>query len=47
MLYLDKDNLNSLYTIQNFTRTNNATLTIMQGGEHWIHTDKQMEFLYN
>ena len=22
-----------------------ATLTVMEGGEHWFHTDEQMQFL--
>ena len=38
ILYGEKDN---------FTNKTKANLTIMKGGEHWFHTDEQMEFLDN
>ena len=47
ILYGEKDNLTSYETILNFTNKSKANLTIMKGGEHWFHTDKQMEFLNN
>lgn len=45
ILYGSNDNLTSAATISNFAKTHNAALTIMQGGEHWFHTDEQMRFL--
>ena len=32
-------------TIYEFAEQAGATLTVMNGGEHWFHTVKQMEFL--
>lgn len=45
ILYGSKDNLVSLETITKFANKINAPLTVMEGGEHWFHTDEQMEFL--
>lgn len=45
ILYGSKDNLVSLETITKFADKINAPLTIMESGEHWFHTDEQMEFL--
>lgn len=45
ILYGENDNLTSLETISRFAAKINATLTIMSGGEHWFHTEKQMRFL--
>lgn len=47
VLYGSKDNLTSFDTIQSFVKTHNATLTIMEGGEHWFHTEEQLKFLDN
>lgn len=47
ILYGDKDNLTSSDTIVNFAKAHNAGLTVMPNGEHWFHTDEQMEFLKN
>ena len=47
ILYGEKDNLTSYETILNFANKTKANLTIMKGGEHWFHTDEQMEFLNN
>ena len=47
ILYGEKDNLTSYETILNFTNKSKANLTIMKGGEHWFHTDEQIEFLNN
>ena len=47
ILYGEKDNMTSYETILNFTNKTKANLTIMKGGEHWFHTDEQMEFLDN
>ena len=47
ILYGEKDNMTSYETILNFANKIKANLTIMKGGEHWFHTDQQMEFLDN
>ncbi|MGM9874202.1 MAG: alpha/beta hydrolase [Bacilli bacterium] len=45
ILYGENDNLTPLNTITSFSKHIGATLTIMEGGEHWFHTEKQMKFL--
>ena len=45
ILYGENDNLTSYETIRAFTERHNAVLTVMEGGEHWFHTEKQMQFL--
>ena len=45
ILYGSKDNLTSLETVRAFAEQNNAALIVMEGGEHWFHTDEQMQFL--
>ena len=44
ILYGENDNLTSYETIRAFTERHNAILTVMEGGEHWFHTEKQMQF---
>lgn len=45
ILYGSHDNLTSIATISNFAKKHNAILTVMEGGEHWFHTEEQMRFL--
>ena len=45
ILYGAKDNLTSRENIYEFAEQTGAILTVMNDGEHWFHTDKQMEFL--
>ena len=45
ILYGENDNLTSKETISKFSEQVCATLTIMEEGEHWFHTDIQMKFL--
>ncbi|WP_405339207.1 alpha/beta hydrolase [Fibrobacter sp.] len=45
ILYGSTDNLTSLETMQEFANKVGATITVMNGGEHWFHTDEQMQFL--
>lgn len=45
ILYGEKDNLTELDTISSFSKGINARLTVMEGGEHWFHTEEQMKFL--
>lgn len=47
ILYGENDNLTSFDTISEFAEETGATLTIMKNGEHWFHTDEQMQFLDN
>lgn len=45
ILYGEKDNLTAYKTILTFAQKTNSTLTIMENGEHWFHTEAQMKFL--
>lgn len=45
ILYGENDNLTSIETITDFAERINAPLTVMKGGEHWFHTEQQMQFL--
>lgn len=45
ILYGEHDNLTSLETISAFAKRVGAELTVMQGGEHWFHTEQQIRFL--
>lgn len=45
ILYGEHDNLTSLETISAFARQIGAELTVMPNGEHWFHTEEQMQFL--
>lgn len=45
ILYGSKDHLTSFATISAFAEQIGATLTVMENGEHWFHTDEQMQFL--
>ena len=45
ILYGGKDTLTSRETISAFADQIGATLTVMEEGEHWFHTDVQMQFL--
>ncbi len=47
ILYGEKDTMTSKTTIRAFAREHKAELTVMAHGEHWFHTDEQMQFLDN
>ena len=47
ILYAEHDNLTSRKTVDKFVNSHDAHLTIMKNGEHWFHTDEQIEFLNN
>ncbi|MBQ0083745.1 MAG: alpha/beta hydrolase [Clostridiales bacterium] len=47
ILYGSNDNLTTFETVCAFAKKTGATLTIMENGEHWFHTEKQMKFLDN
>ncbi|MGI6180888.1 MAG: alpha/beta hydrolase [Agathobaculum sp.] len=45
ILHGERDHLTSQETIFAFAEKFSAKLTVMQGGEHWFHTEKQLQFL--
>lgn len=45
ILYGEHYNLTSMETVSAFAQRHNAKLTVMPGGEHWFHTEEQMQFL--
>ena len=45
ILYGSRDNLISFDAICSFSKKHGAELTVMEGGEHWFHTDAQLRFL--
>ena len=45
ILYGENDTLTSFDTMSAFAKRTGATLDVMPGGEHWFHTEQQMEFL--
>ena len=47
ILYGANDNLTSIETVSGFAEQTGAILTVMNDGEHWFHTEEQMEFLDN
>ena len=47
ILYGRKDSLTSYETITAFAEKHRASLTVMENGEHWFHTEEQMRYLDN
>lgn len=45
VLYGENDNLTSKETILDFCKKTGCSLTVMENGEHWFHTEEQMNFL--
>ena len=45
ILYGSGDVLIPRETVEAFAKKHNANLTVLQGGEHWFHTEEQMRFL--
>lgn len=45
VLYAGKDNLVGRETVQAFAQKFNAVLTIWEEGEHWFHTEAQLDVL--
>ncbi len=45
ILYGSRDDLQSFESIQVFAGQTGADVTVMEGGEHWFHTEEQMAFL--
>ena len=47
ILYGENDDLQSLKSVQTFAASCGASLTVMPNGEHWFHTEEQIDFLDN
>ena len=45
VLYGSRDQMTSYETVSAFADKYGAGLTVMEGGEHWFHTQEQMRFL--
>jgi len=45
ILYPAEDNLTPFAVVERFASQFGATVTILEGSEHWIHTPAQLEFL--
>ena len=45
ILYGSQDHMISRRTVDEFVRQHDAGLTVMEGGEHWFHTDEQLAIL--
>lgn len=42
ILYGTKDNLTERATVDNFVRKFQTDLRVLEGGEHWFHTEEQV-----
>ena len=40
-----RDSFTTFETMSGFAEAHGATLTVLDGGEHWFHTDEQMKFI--
>lgn len=47
ILYGERDSLIPFETVRNYIKNHDANLTIMKGGEHYFHTQKQLDCLKN
>ena len=45
ILYAGGDHLVSRQTVERFAEEHGAGLTVLEGGEHWFHTEEQLAFL--
>ena len=45
ILYSSNDNLQTIADIEQFSKKDNVELSVMDNGEHWFHTEEQMDFL--
>ena len=45
ILYGSLDAMTPYETVRAFAEEHGAALTVMEGGEHWFHTEEQMRFL--
>ena len=47
ILYGENDDHTSKTVLEDFIKSHNAHVTIMENGEHWFHTKEQLSFLDN
>ena len=47
ILYGEKDNITERSIVENFCKTFKCSLTVMENGEHWFHTEEQLDFTWN
>ena len=47
ILYGDKDNMQDRAIIERFVKDFNCNLTIMENGEHYFHTEEQLNYYKN
>lgn len=45
ILYGEHDNMIDYSIVENFSKRFHCTTTVMEHGEHWFHTEQQMNFL--
>lgn len=45
ILYGGKDNLTERHIVEKFSSAFDCKLTVMEEGEHWFHTDEQLDYL--
>ena len=45
ILYAGQDHLTARKTVDNFARLFGCTVTVMENGEHWFHTEEQLAVL--
>ena len=45
ILYGSGDNMTPRETVEAYTRRHSARLTVLEGGEHWLHTPEQLSAL--
>ena len=47
ILYGSSDHLIERSVVEKFAQEFNCSLTVFQHGEHWFHTQEQLDFLYH
>ena len=45
ILYAGKDHLTAREAVDDFARRFGCTVTVMENGEHWFHTEEQLAVL--
>ena len=45
ILYGSEDGLQPIGAIRSFAARTGAEVTVLEGGEHWFHTEEQLAFL--
>ena len=45
IMYASEDNLTERGIVDDFCKKFDCSLTVLKGGEHWFHTERQLIFL--